>query len=236
MYCFRLLILIWNQLSPFRAKLNSSKTEFFIAGSQSHLNRLKNQSFSIGDQNIPISSTIRDLGSCLMGKWKCLNHVTNLCRTLNWQIYNLNRIRKYLDRETCHNVVRALVLSRLDYGGCLLGGISKKDLGRLQRLQNKCARLIYQKPKWSHVTPLLQELHWLPVADRIQYRILVQTFKSMSTTLPVYISSLFQQQRTSYSLRSSSAPTFVIPKSRKQAGFKSFQSLAHVSGTNSPLS
>ena len=143
-----------------------------------------------------------------------------------WQIYNLNRIRGYLDKDTCHNVVRALVLSRLDYGGCLLGGISKRDLGRLQRLQNKCARLICQKPKWSFATPLLNELHWLPVSKRIQYRILVQTYKSLLTTLPQYISSLFQQQRTSYSLRSTSAPSYVIPKSRKQAGFKSFQSLA----------
>ena len=209
-----------------KLKLNSGKTEFFIAASPTDLNRFNDLSFSIDGQDIPMSATIKDLGVVFDKEMKMSDHVTNLCRTLNWQIYNLNRIRGYLDKDTCHNVVRALVLSRLDYGGCLLGGISKQDLGRLQRLQNKCARLICQKPKWSFATPLLNELHWLPVSKRIQYRILVQTYKSLLTTLPQYISSLFQQQRTSYSLRSTSAPSYVIPKSRKQAGFKSFQSLA----------
>ena len=118
------------------------------------------------------------------------------------------------------------MLSRLDYGGCLLGCITKQNLDKLQRLQNRCARLIFQKSKWSHATPLLNQLHWLPVHERIQYRILVQTFQTISSTLPQYISSLLQPQRTSYSLRSASAPTFVVPRSHKQAGFNSFQSLA----------
>lgn len=71
----------------------------------------------------------------------------------------------------------------LTLGGCLLWGINKKDLGRLQCLQNKCARLIFQEPKWSNATLLLNELHWLRVIDRMQYRILVQSLKAKSTTL-----------------------------------------------------
>ena len=91
-----------------------------------------------------------------------------------------------------------------------------KFIGRLQRVQNKCARLVFQRPKWSHATSLLPELHlassyW----ENNVYRILVQTFKSLANTLPLYFSSLFQQQRTSYSLRPTSGPFLThsqIPK------------------------
>ena len=102
------------------------------------------------------------------------DHVTQLCKSINWLIRNINRIRPYIDVDTCQNLVRALVLSRLDYNcNVLLNGISKKDLKRLQMLQNKCARLVCLKPKFEHVSPLLNQLYWLPVGERIIYKTLL---------------------------------------------------------------
>ena len=69
-----------------------------------------------------------------------------------------------------HSVVRALVLSRLDYCNSLLTGLKHHDLNSLQKLKNKAARLIHKKPKYSHATPLLTDLHWLPVDQRINLR------------------------------------------------------------------
>ena len=80
--------------------------------------------------------------------------------SINWQLRNLNRIRKFLDTDTCHNIVRTLILSKLDYCNSLLYGIDKKHLNRLQVLQNKCARLILKQPSRTHASPLLQSLHW----------------------------------------------------------------------------
>ena len=131
-----------------------------------------------------------------------------------------------MDNECCQNVIRSFKLSRLDYGSCLLGGISKRDLTRLQRIQNKCARLVYMKPKWSHATPLLRSLHWLPVEKRIKFRLLCQTFKTLQNALPSYIYNFFDFQKSAYSLRSTSAIKLVVPKSRINIGMKSFSSLS----------
>ena len=57
---------------------------------------------------------------------------------------------------------------RLDYCNVLLNGICKKDMDPLQKLQNKCARMIYMKPRYEHVTPLLKDLDWLPFNERIK--------------------------------------------------------------------
>ena len=89
------------------------------------------------------------------------NHVTQLSRSLNFQIRNLNRTRRFLDFNSCYNAVRSLILSKLDYCGALLNGISHKDITRLQRIQNRCARLIFKKKKKNKCThsSLLKELH-----------------------------------------------------------------------------
>ena len=69
-------------------------------------------------------------------------HVTNLCQSVKWQIRNIYKIRKFIDSDTFANIVRALILSRLDYCNLLFNGITQKNLVRLQKLQNKCARLV----------------------------------------------------------------------------------------------
>lgn len=146
------------------------------------------------------------------------NHITTLSRSVNWQLRNLNRIRKYLDIETIQNIVRTLVLSKLDYCNSLLYGIDKKQLNRLQVLQNRCARLIFQQPRRAHASPLLKSLHWLPIAERIKFKVLCLCFKAFVQESPQYLFSYFQLYRTTYALRSDSSITFVVPRSKKQSG------------------
>ena len=91
-------------------------------------------------------------------------------------IYNLRRIRKFLDKDSTKTIVHACITSKLDYCNGLLYGIPDSQIGRLQRVQNTCARLICGCSKFSRITPLLRDLHWLPstpeniiqnLADRI---------------------------------------------------------------------
>ena len=62
---------------------------------------------------------------------------------MNFHLRNLSRFRRYIDQSTCAHAVRSLILSRLDYGNSMLGGVSVTDVQRLQILQNRAARLIY---------------------------------------------------------------------------------------------
>ena len=137
---------------------------------------------------------------------------------------NLNRIRKFLDTDTCHNIVRTLILSKLDYCNSLLYGIDKKHLNRLQVLQNKCARLILKQPSRTHASPLLQSLHWLPIKKRILFKLIVQAFKAFQFSSPGYLAPYFQSRvhKTKYSLRSDLAITFEVPRAKKQAGDRAF--------------
>ena len=81
----------------------------------------------------------------------------------------------------------SLVLSRLDYCNSLLSGIPQQLIDKLQKVQNCSARLIFKTSKCTHVSPLLAKLHWLPIAQRIDYKISSLRYDVVSDTAPLYL-------------------------------------------------
>ena len=71
----------------------------------------------------------------------------------------------------------AIVGSRPDYCNSLLAGTSVSNLARLQLVQNTLARVVAQKPRFCHTTPVLTDLHWLPIRHRINFKIATIAFK-----------------------------------------------------------
>ena len=85
-------------------------------------------------------------------------------------------------------MVCSFVLSRLDYCNATLAGLPATHIARLQRIQNNAARLVLQKSKRQHVTPLLKQLHWLPIQTRIDYKLATLAFRHFDGSLPQYLS------------------------------------------------
>jgi len=84
-------------------------------------------------------------------------------------------------------VVQAFISSRLDYCNSLLCGIAGNLLQKLQSVQNAAARLIMRTGKRQHITPVLRELHWLPVRQRIDFKMVVLVYKALHGQLPQYL-------------------------------------------------
>ena len=128
-------------------------------------------------------------------------------------------MKKYLDRDSLESVVHAFVSCRLDYCNSLLYGINKSHLDKLQRLQNCAARLVTGTRKYEHITPVLKELHWLPVRFRIQYKILLLCFKCFYGIAPSYLCDLLAPYNPScYNFRSCSGNLLHVPKSALVTG------------------
>ena len=205
--------------------LNYIKTKliFFIASSP-YMQRLQHHTLLLGDTKIYPSYSIHNLGVIFDQHMTMSEHVTQLCRSINWQIRNIYHFRHFIDFETCHHIVRSLVLSKLDYCNVLLNGLAKKDLKRLQKLQNKCARLICQIPRSDHITPSLAQLHWLIISDRIIYKTVLHVFKSLQGLSLLYIDSCLKIrfQPSSVTTCSSNHIFLEVPRSKKLAGERAF--------------
>ena len=89
-------------------------------------------------------------------------------------------------KESLVTVVHAFVTSRIDYCNSLLYGISDYNINPLQRIQNSAAGIVTNTRKYDHITPILQKLHWLPVRQRIHFKILL-TYKAINDMAPEYL-------------------------------------------------
>ena len=128
-------------------------------------------------------------------------HVSLICQSCQYHIRALRHIRPILDANTAILVGHALVSSRLDYANSIMYGMSKSLTAKLQRQQNMLAGVVLQTNRLSTAGPLLNELHWLPVASRIHFKIATLTHKILSTGTPSYLSSLLSHYKPTRQLR-----------------------------------
>ena len=103
-------------------------------------------------------------------------------------------MRQYISEEACKLAVLALVISRLDYCNGLLAGAMEQMYDKLQRIQNRAARLVVRQRVAQghtlHLMPVLQRLHWLPVRQRVIYKLCLRVFKCLHGTAPSYLMEL----------------------------------------------
>ena len=99
---------------------------------------------------------------------------------------------------------------------------SQSQLSKLQKLQNAAARIVTLSPKRTHITPILQSLHWLPIKDRIVFKILLLIFHCVQGSAPQYNISLVHPYIPARNLRSSTSRALIIPKSTKTWGQRAF--------------
>ena len=212
-------------------KLNTEKTELIVFRSDrssSTVSNISNISVKVDQSEITQSSSVRNLGAFLDSKMNMEQHVNSVCKSSYAQIRQIGRIRQYINKDVTKSLVNSMVSSRLDYCNALLYGVPKYALNKLQNVQNTAARIITRTSRYSHITPVLKELHWLPVQYRVKYKILTHTFKALHDQSPVYIRDMLEIYKPTRNLRSAyQSVTLVEPKSKKvKYGERSFISAA----------
>ena len=183
-------------------KLNDEKTEVLHLTSRFR-SRLQLPIVKVDNSPIVPSDKVKNLGVIFDRHMVMDRFVSLKCKSASFQLHRLGKIRQYLDTTTAKKLVQALVLCHLDYCNSLLYNMPDSQLGKLQIIQNSAARLITGTKKYSPITPVLQQLHWLPVKSRISFKILLLTFQCLHNVAPSYLQELLKKYTPVRSLRSS---------------------------------
>ena len=208
--------------------LNPSKTEFMLFGTPQQLLKLNDVCLSISsDISITPASSVKNLGVVFDKHLSFHEHITKISQACFFHIRDLRRIRPYLTQETAATIGAALVQSKLDYCNSLFLNLPGCEIDRLQFVQNSLARAICRRSKYTHVTPILKSLHWLKAKERIVYKTVSLTYKSLVTPGKSYMSHLIKVKQPA-STRSSKLITLERPSipSRCKLSNRSFQHAA----------
>ena len=201
-----------------RLLMNDSKTEVLWCSSLRRQNQIPTASVRIGKTQVQPVRSVRDLGVLLDADVTFKTHVTATVRACFAALRRIRSVRRCLPRPCLLTLIRALVITKLDYCNSVLAGTPMYLQQRLQSVLNAAARLVFSARRSDHITPLLQELHWLRVPERIQFRLCVLAYRCLHGTAPSYIADdtrLTSGIEACRRLRSSSASTMTVPPVRR---------------------
>ena len=119
-------------------------------------------------------------------------HISMILKGGFISLRQMKSIKDLLSIESLKTLASALVLSRINHGNIILAGLPKYQKNRLQSLINTATRLITGTRKYDHISPVLRDLHWLKIDERIDYKVLLLVFKCLHNGGPVYLSKNFE--------------------------------------------
>src|SRR5664279_2228840 len=179
-----------------------------------------------GNRVVSPVSSVRDLGIYIDSDLRMRTHFSRTVSACFATLRQIRSIRWSVTRPVLQSLVAALTLMRLDYGCSKMAGLPASQLNRLQSVLNAAARLVYSARKSEHVSPLLRELHWLRVPQRIEFRLAVLAYRCLNGTAPQYLADGLQRVADISSrsrLRSASTALLHVPWSKhKTLGDRTF--------------
>ena len=200
-----------------RLKMNNTKTEFAVFASSAQLKQCHTKSINVNGEDIERSNSIKYLGAALDANLKLKQHIANKCRTAMYNLQRIKHIRPFLTEETCHTIVQGLVMSHIDYANSLYHGLPNNSIKKLQRVQNMAAKTILRKKRENSSKDCLEILHWLPIRQRVEHKILTLVFKCLRDEAPKYLSELLMKSETGvHYLRSQQEEKLVVPNTKRK--------------------
>ena len=191
----------------------------------------------LGSDVIFPSSHAKNIGVIFDSSMTMARHINAIVKSGYYHLRNIAKIRNVLTIDTTKILIHAFVVSKIDSYNSLIFGLPKHLIDKLQHLLNAAARLIMVANKYDSITPILKELHWLPVEQRIIFKINLITFKCLKNLAPSYLKELLTPYRPNRTLRSSSDKLrlVTVPYNLKTYGYRSYSVHAPILWNSLPL-
>lgn len=215
------LVSRWMYLN--KLKLNEQKTEFLVIGSKQSLSKVPINNIRVGTESVKKTKTARNLGVMIDDTMSFLAQINSVVKSCRFHLRGMWKIRRYLSEDTAKTLAHSMIMSRIDYCNSLYINMPAYAIEQLQKVQNEAARFVTRTPRHESITPILIKLHWLPVRERILFKVLTIVYLAVNGSAPKYIKDMFQVHKPVRLLRSSTELRLKEKRYRlKSAGFRAF--------------
>jgi len=221
-----------------KLRMNADKKQLVWLGTRQQLAKLTTTKLPLLSALVKPSSAVLDLGVNTDGQLTMADHVAALCRSCLFQLRQLRMVKSSLTLEAAKTLVHAFVSSRLDYCYSLLYRIGDGLLTKLQTVQNAAARVVIGTSKFDHITPVLRQLHWLPVRQRITFKLTMITFKCLYSLAPLYLANVCTPVSSVvdiWQLRLANSWALVVPRTRTTISGGTFALACRVTWNSLPV-
>ena len=209
-----------------KLKLNPNKTEFLWSATARRQDQLDYTSIHLSDRDIRPSKVVRNLGVLIDSQLSFSQPVNNITSKSYSELRRLKSFRRSLPLHAARTLVNSLLVSRIDYCNCLLAGAPAKITDKLQPVMNAAAKIVCGLKKYDHIKQHMRDtLHWLPVPQRVTYKLCLLTYKTIHSRAPEYLIELCKpvaQSESRCRLRSASTGDLLVPRTTTSFADRAF--------------
>ena len=206
-------------------EINANKTKVMVFGTK---RKVKNQILRIshGEDYLENVTHTKYLGVTLDQSLNWSLHISNTISKINRAIACITRIKSFLTEKILAQLYYSFILPHIDYCSVVWGKCNKTDLIKLQRTQNRYARLVLNADNTTTKETLLNGLAWQSVDSRINYQYCISVFKILNDLAPYYLNDLATKRPIYYVTRHSTLNPLFIPKPNTEFKKRSFSFVA----------
>ena len=201
---------------------NPEKTKLLVLGSAQLIKRLPHISLSLLDKTISPVSAAKDLGVCMDQYLTYDLHVTKTVSSCMNQLVQIGRIKHLLDKKTLLLLINSFVFSKLFYCSSVWGNTSKRNLHKLQLVQNFAARVVLGLKRFDLISQECRSLKWLDVTEKVLFNDVVLVFKCVNGLASDYLGKYFIDHSAVHNKNTRGCNNFVIPQCRLSMGQRAF--------------
>ena len=203
--------------------INPDKTKLLLLGTPQMLARVpEGFGVTLPCKEILPSRFAKDLGVIVDSRLSVDEHVTEVVSKCTGSLCQINRVKHLFDRSTLITIINSLVFSKLFYCSSMWSSTTKKNIARLQKVQNFSARIVTGAGKYEHITPMSKELHWLPVAKQLEVRDILMAFKCIKGLVPPSLCNKFSTRSQVHTRNTRNKDKLHLPSFRSTTGQRSF--------------
>ncbi len=195
-------------------QLNSKIKLLIIGPKTSSCNNLEH-CLTLDGCSVDSLSSVRNLGVLFDSNISPDSHVSSICKTAFLHLKNASKLRPMLSMSNAEILIHAFMTSRLDYCNTLLVGCYACLINKLQMIQNAAARVLTRTRSMNTLVRLCQHCTGLPFKHRIDFKILLITYKALNGLAPQYLSKLLSHYSPPRLLQSQNSGHLIIPRISK---------------------